>query len=1143
MVRRRAWLVATVIAVLGGVLAPAAAASEGGRVAAVGVLDALNRTESKLSNGGKWSALGWSGGTAPTGQDTTSGWGPSDAFSTVNGAYWNSSTFSDAKGDASGLTLNSSPSIEERYVAVWLNMPEPATAKSGYQLRWRLNKGLTTYTVTLAKWAAGTETVLASNASVSIASGTRLMLSDTGGTVTAWKGSGSALSSLLTASDSTYSSGYAGIEGSGNISRSLDFRAGALPGPIYWGAWMGGNAYPAEEELGDAPWEAETWNRFESHAGKQLSLVHFGQPAPWDQAFAAGPLELVKERGAIPVVDMGNGEATLAEIANGSRDAYLTEWAEDAAEYESPFFLRWDFQMNGTWFPWGEEAAENPTRFKEAWQHFHNVVEAAGATNVTWVWCPNTSYEGSTSLSSLYPGNAYVDWTCMDSFNSGTNPIQPNGWESFSTLFSTTYGELQSLASSKPIMIGETASSEYGGSKASWIGDAFETQLPVSFPAVKAVMWWNKTDGGLDWPIESSESAQTAFANAIASGYYAKNEFGSPPLLTPVEPIGTGSAPAAPSVTTVLPATVANDNTPIIKGTAASGSTVHLYTNKACSGSPVGNARAANFESTGIEVGVADDTTTSFYANASNWSGFSSCSATSVTYTEDSTPPAAPTVSSTSPASPANNNSPKVIGSAEAGSTVKLFATAGCTGSPLASGTASSFASPGIAASVSDNTTTTFRATATDAAGNVSPCSSTSVAYVEDSNAPPAPTVSSTSPASGSNNNSPKVIGSAESGSTVKLYPTASCTGSAAATGTAASFASPGLTVSVSDNTTTTFKATATDAAGNTSSCSSSSVTYKEVSPKVYWGAWISGNVPEEEVGGEWGDAPWDSETWNRFETHTGGKHVSLLHFGQPPPWSGEPFYPGVNELIRERGALPVMDMSTSGATLKQIAEGKKDESIKTWAKSVAKYEYPFFFRLDWEMNGTWFQWGEEAAENPTRFKGAWQHFHKVVVEAGATNVTWVWCPNTSYEGSTSLSSLYPGDEYVDWTCIDGYNFGTNPVEPAGWTSFSSLFSTTYGELLSLAPSKPIMIGETASSEYGGSKSSWISDAFETQLPANFPAIRGVMWFNKYESGEDWPIETSESAKNAFASAIASPYYVENEFKNPTKLKPIQPLP
>lgn len=61
---------------------------------------------------------------------------------------------------------------------------------------------------------------------------------------------------------------------------------------------------------------------------------------------------------------------------------------------------------------------------------------------------------------------------------------------------------------------------------------------------------------------------------------------------------------------------------------------------------------------------------------------------------------------------------------------MKIYSNGGCTGSPVATGTTAELASPGIAVSVADNSTTTFHATATDVDGT-SPCSSSSVTYAE----------------------------------------------------------------------------------------------------------------------------------------------------------------------------------------------------------------------------------------------------------------------------------------------------------------------------------------------------------------------------------------------------------------------------
>jgi hypothetical protein len=193
---------------------------------------------------------------------------------------------------------------------------------------------------------------------------------------------------------------------------------------------------------------------------------------------------------------------------------------------------------------------------------------------------------------------------------------------------------------------------------------------------------------------------------------------------------------------------------------------------------------------------------------------------------EDSTPPDAPQITDTDPDSPANDNNPEVKGSAEGGSTVRLYETSDCSGTPEATGSAADFASPGLTASVADDSSTDFRATATDAAGNASPCSDP-FAYTEDSTSPAAPQITDTDPDPPANDNNPELKGSAEAGSTVKLYTSSDCTGSPAAQGTASAFASPGLAVLVDNNSSTIFKATATDAAGNASPCSSG-LTYVE---------------------------------------------------------------------------------------------------------------------------------------------------------------------------------------------------------------------------------------------------------------------------------------------------------------------------
>jgi len=90
---------------------------------------------------------------------------------------------------------------------------------------------------------------------------------------------------------------------------------------------------------------------------------------------------------------------------------------------------------------------------------------------------------------------------------------------------------------------------------------------------------------------------------------------------------------------------------------------------------------------------------------------------------EDVVPPSAPHLTSTNPASPGSSGTPRILGVAEAGSTVTVYAGSDCPGVPVATRSAAELGSPGIPVDVAEGITAAFSARATDAAGNTSPCS------------------------------------------------------------------------------------------------------------------------------------------------------------------------------------------------------------------------------------------------------------------------------------------------------------------------------------------------------------------------------------------------------------------------------------
>lgn len=85
--------------------------------------------------------------------------------------------------------------------------------------------------------------------------------------------------------------------------------------------------------------------------------------------------------------------------------------------------------------------------------------------------------------------------------------------------------------------------------------------------------------------------------------------------------------------------------------------------------------------------------------------------------------PEPPQLTGTDPPSPGPSGTPRILGAAESGSMVKVYAGSNCSGSPVAAGSAAELASPGIAVQVAEGATGTFSATATDQSADVSDCS------------------------------------------------------------------------------------------------------------------------------------------------------------------------------------------------------------------------------------------------------------------------------------------------------------------------------------------------------------------------------------------------------------------------------------
>jgi|GEM_PF-5278201 len=241
-------------------------------------------------------------------------------------------------------------------------------------------------------------------------------------------------------------------------------------------------------------------------------------------------------------------------------------------------------------------------------------------------------------------------------------------------------------------------------------------------------------------------------------------------------------------------------------------------------------------------------------------------------------------------------------------------------------------------------------------------------------------------------------------------------------------------------------------------------------------------------------------------------------------PWSSSiPNTYHTNGYIPEMTWQPQIKDGTGHVTpipYNTIVAGQHDAYIDQMAGQVKALPYRLRIALGPEFNGNWNPWGigvnGNTAEN---HKAAWRHTVNRFRELRVINVDWIWAPNIDPENFfPPYASLYPGDEYVTYFGLDGYNFGK--VLPTGtWRSFRQLYQSSYDQLVAINPHKAIYIMEIGSVEQGGNKAQWIKEMFE-DLEQRYPNIRGLTWFHVDFTPHDFRITTSEGAKRQFALSV-----------------------
>jgi hypothetical protein len=225
------------------------------------------------------------------------------------------------------------------------------------------------------------------------------------------------------------------------------------------------------------------------------------------------------------------------------------------------------------------------------------------------------------------------------------------------------------------------------------------------------------------------------------------------------------------------------------------------------------------------------------------------------------------------------------------------------------------------------------------------------------------------------------------------------------------------------------------------------------------------------------------------------------------------PFARSFAVTVRSHGAVTILQMDPTYASIPAIGGGGYDHYLRAFADSVRDFGHPVVIGFGHEMNADWYSWGYKHVPAST-FVAAWRHIVSLFRSQGADNVTWLWTINQDLSTTGPLASWWPGARYVTWVGIDGYYYRP-----------SSTFTTVFGETIAQVRAfthKPVLLSEAGVGPQAG-QSAKIQNLFAGMRQYQ---TLGLMWFDIAQHQgiyhQDWRIEDSRAATAAFRRSASS---------------------
>lgn len=290
---------------------------------------------------------------------------------------------------------------------------------------------------------------------------------------------------------------------------------------------------------------------------------------------------------------------------------------------------------------------------------------------------------------------------------------------------------------------------------------------------------------------------------------------------------------------------------------------------------------------------------------------------------------------------------------------------------------------------------------------------------------------------------------------------------------------------------------------------------------------------------------------WQEIETFNqlvGRRHPIIMYYSDLTSGFDGYLFDQLRDKINP-SPVPYIQMDpVPNIKLRDVANGLYDAQLRASAEGAKRFGKPMIVGFAHEFNLSY----SPFYGDPAAYIAAFRRVVTIFDQAGATNVQWLWPPNYKSDRpdlpASDYNLYYPGDAYVDWIAVYGFNWGNDFSKGPGWAEFDYLFDE-FLRNTACRYDKPLMVGPTASVDGPGSKTEWIANIYRGL--SKYDNVRAIVWFNDfaYNNPAEADFRVTVTSQYgavpgpmpyytaAYRSAISNPDYI-TEFPPYSELKP-----